>query len=49
VTELVRNSFFQFKLRFSHVRIGIAVGPHGVVVAVQAGRRRWLIVIGQVA
>jgi len=48
VTELVRNSFFQIQIRLGGVRVGLAVGLRGGVVAVQSTRHCWLVVVGRV-
>ncbi|HWO23601.1 MAG TPA: hypothetical protein VNO30_32895 [Kofleriaceae bacterium] len=48
MTELVRNSFFQIQIRLGGVRVGLAVGLRGGVVAVQSTRHCWLVVVGRV-
>jgi hypothetical protein len=48
MTEFVRNALVEIQFRVLGVRVGVALGPRGIVVALQRGDRRWLLIIGRV-
>lgn len=49
MTEFVRSAFLEFQFRLLGLRVGVAVGPCGIVIAVQRGDRRWLLIAGRMA
>jgi hypothetical protein len=46
--DLVHRALFRLQLHIAGIRLGLAIGLRGGVLAVETGGRRWLVVIGRV-
>ena len=46
--DLVRTALFKLQLHVANIRVGLAIGLRGGVLAVETGGQRWLVVIGRV-
>ena len=43
----VRGPFLELTLKFNGIKVGIAIGLNGLLVAVQRFDQRWLVAIGR--
>jgi hypothetical protein len=46
--DLVCRALFKLQLHVAGIRVGLAIGFRGGVLAVETGEQRWLVVIGRV-